>query len=196
MIGGSGADTITLTTLISKGSIDLGLGTDKLVLGDSRPTWPRSRTSRRSPAARATIPSRSARRSPATDSIDLGSGSDKLTLGDFTNTGSVTNVETLIGGTGADTITFTTQLSNGSIDLGAGNDSLTLGTSPTRRRSSNVESLTRRLGADTITFGAAVSNGSIDLGSGSDMLTLGNFVNVATVSERRDAHRRRSGRHA
>ena len=39
-------------------------------------------------------------------SVDLGAGSDKLTLGAFANTGTVTNVETVAGGSGADTITL------------------------------------------------------------------------------------------
>ena len=43
--------------------------------------------------------------------IDLGAGSDKLTLGNFANEGSVTNVETLTGGTGDDTVTFTSTVS-------------------------------------------------------------------------------------
>ena len=33
-------------------------------------------------------------------SISLGSGADTLTLGHFTNSGTVSNVKTLIGGTG------------------------------------------------------------------------------------------------
>ena len=54
-------------------------------------------------------------------------GSDTLTLGAFANTASVANVETLTGGSGADTITLTTALTTGmQVDLGAGEDKLTL----------------------------------------------------------------------
>ena len=35
-------------------------------------------------------------------SIDLGAGANKLTLANVANTGTVSNVNTLIGGTGAD----------------------------------------------------------------------------------------------
>ena len=59
-------------------------------------------------------------------SVDLGTGNNKLTLGNFANTGSVSNINTLIGGTGADTITLGTALASGSVDLGAGSDKLTL----------------------------------------------------------------------
>ena len=46
-------------------------------------------------------------------SIDLGPGSNKLTLAAGGNTGTVSNVDTLFGGTGADAITFGTALTNG-----------------------------------------------------------------------------------
>ncbi len=94
----------------------------------------------------------------------------------------MTNVETLVGGTGDDTITFTTQLSNGSVDLGAGTDSLSLNTAANTATVSNVESLLGGSGNDTITVSTLLSNATIDLYSGSDKLTLGNFANVATVS--------------
>jgi len=37
-------------------------------------------------------------------SLNLGAGQDRLTLGDGTNTGSVTKAETIIGGSGKETI--------------------------------------------------------------------------------------------
>ena len=39
-------------------------------------------------------------------SVDLGAGADTLTLANGTNTATVANVETIIGGTGDDTITL------------------------------------------------------------------------------------------
>ncbi len=89
--------------------------------------------------------------------IDLGSGNDKLTLADATNTGSISNVETLIGGTGADTITVSTQLSKGSIDLGDGTDKLTLGTAANLVTVSNVESIVGGSNADTITLATVLT---------------------------------------
>ncbi len=40
----------------------------------------------------------------------------------FDNSGLVSNVETLIGNTGADVITYSTIVTSGSINLGAGDD--------------------------------------------------------------------------
>ena len=55
-------------------------------------------------------------------SVDLGGGDNTLTLGNVPNTGTVTNVQTLIGGTGADLITMGNAISDSSVDLGAGAD--------------------------------------------------------------------------
>ena len=60
-------------------------------------------------------------------SVDLGSGTNTLTLNNATNTGTVKNVGTLLGGTGTDTITLGTVAKNASISLGAGTDTLTFG---------------------------------------------------------------------
>ena len=55
----------------------------------------------------------------ATGSVDLGGGNDVLQFADATNHASVTNTETVFGGTGADTIVLTG--SNASlVDAGAG----------------------------------------------------------------------------
>ena len=52
--------------------------------------------------------------------VDLGGGSNTLTLGSGGNTGTVSNIGTLIGGTGADLVTMGTAVLNGSVDLGGG----------------------------------------------------------------------------
>ena len=63
----------------------------------------------------------------ASASIDLGAGNDTLTLGNFANSATVSNVETLTGGTGADTVTLATALTTAmSVDLGTGANKLTL----------------------------------------------------------------------
>ena len=61
-------------------------------------------------------------------SVDLGaSGTNTLKLGNFSNTGTVNNVDTLIGGTGADVVTLGNAASpTASVDLGGGADKLTL----------------------------------------------------------------------
>ena len=119
--------------------------------------------------------------------IDLGAGADKLTLGNFTNTGTITNVETVIGGTVADTITLGAVLiASGSIDLGAGADSLTrwlanrtnsFFPSPMPKPSSAAPART------PVTLGTAITSGSIDLGVGGRQADPGiNFANTATVA--------------
>ncbi|MBN8905580.1 MAG: hypothetical protein J0H99_02930, partial [Rhodospirillales bacterium] len=61
-------------------------------------------------------------------SLDFAAGSDVLTLANVANSLSVKNVETISGGTGADTLTLGTSLSTSmTVDLGTGNDTLTLG---------------------------------------------------------------------
>ncbi len=100
-------------------------------------------------------------------SVDLGAGANKLTLADGGNTGTVGNVETLIGGTGADAITLGAAVIKAPIDLGAGNDTLTLANFANTATVANVETLTGGTGADTVTL-APLSNASIDLGAGSD----------------------------
>ena len=76
-------------------------------------------------------------------SVDLGAGADKLTLADGGNTATVCNLETLIGGSGADVIQFATAgLTNASVDLAAGSDTLTLGNFANSATVANVETLT------------------------------------------------------
>ena len=99
--------------------------------------------------------------------VDLGAGANKLTLAAGGNTGTVSNVETLIGGAGADVITLATAIANGSIDLAAGSDTLTLGDFANTATVANIETITGGTGDDTITLGAAAANASIDLGDGS-----------------------------
>ncbi len=123
LIGGTGNDTITLGTVAKNASISLGAGSDITGLANGANSRHGRRTPTPSPAPdRQRHHLRSPRRCPTSMSIDLGAGSNKLTLGNFANTGTVTNVNTLVGGTGADTITLATAVSNGSINLGSGAD--------------------------------------------------------------------------
>ena len=86
-------------------------------------------------------------------SVDLGAGKSTLTLANATNTGTVNNVETLIGGTGADTITLGTAMADGSVNLGSGVDTLTLGNFSNTGTISNVKTIIGGTGNDTITLG-------------------------------------------
>ncbi len=55
-------------------------------------------------------------------SVNLGSGADTLTLANTANSGTISNVKTIMGGSGSDTITLGAAASNASIDLGSGTD--------------------------------------------------------------------------
>ncbi len=173
-------------------------------------------------------------------SINLGDGTDKVTLSSAANVVTISNVESIVGGSGNDTVTLATELrstdsidltlrlrqadagqlrqhrlagqhrdagrrherrhhhvhhalANASIDLGAGTDSLSLSSAANTATVSNVESILGGSGADTITLSTILANVTIDLYSGSDKLTLGNFANVATIIQRRVGGRRQHG---
>jgi hypothetical protein len=105
-------------------------------------------------------------------SVYLGSGNDLLTLA-AGSTLSVSNVETITGAAGADTITLGTAISTSTaVDLGAGSDKLTLAAVGSKGSLSNVETLTGGSGA-------------------ADFVTLGAFANIATVTNTRG---KRAGR--
>ena len=108
----------------------------------------------------------------SSDTIDLGAGSDKLTLGNVTNTGSLANTETIIGGTSNDTITLTTAINNGSVDLGAGSDKLTLANQTNRISVANTETIQGGGGNDTIILTGAVAR-SVVGGAGVNFITGG-----------------------
>ena len=92
-------------------------------------------------------------------------------------------MESILGGSGADTVTLGAALSGASIDLASGADVLTLASGTNNLTLSNVESVTGNTGNDTITLGAAVTGGTFNLGNGQDSLTLlqtGTANNTAT----------------
>jgi hypothetical protein len=105
-------------------------------------------------------------------SVNLGTGSNAITLANATNTGSLSNVQTLTGGTGVDTITLATSLVNGSIDLGAGADSLQLAAMTNRVSVANVETLLGGVAGDTIILSGA--NSSMVVASGGLNFVTGN----------------------
>ena len=123
LLGGTGADTITLGAAVANVSIDLGAGSDVLTFGNFTNTATVANTETiTGGTGNDTVTLSSALTTGM--SVDLGAGSNKLTLANVTNTGTVSNVQTLIGGSGADTITLGNAMVNGSVDLGAGNDML------------------------------------------------------------------------
>ncbi len=67
--------------------------------------------------------------------IDLGSGNDQLTLAAATtNTVTISNIETLIGSAGNDSVALAIGITGGAFDLVAGNDRLMLANAATNTR--------------------------------------------------------------
>jgi Ca2+-binding RTX toxin-like protein len=95
----------------------------------------------------------------------------------------VTNVQTILGGTGNDSVTLGNALNTTMrIDLGTGSNALSLANGSNTGTISNVGTLLGGTGADLVALGSSTQNASIDLGAGADTLTFGNFTNSATVA--------------
>ncbi|MEQ8194723.1 MAG: calcium-binding protein, partial [Rhodospirillales bacterium] len=113
---------------------------------------------------------------PSGLTIDLDDGTDTLNLGNGGNTVTVSNVETVNGGTGNDTVTVTSILTAGAVyDLGSGTDTLTLANGTNTVTVSGVETLNGGTGNDTVTVDADTVDGasvSFDGGLGTDSLTI------------------------
>jgi Ca2+-binding RTX toxin-like protein len=104
--------------------------------------------------------------------IDLGDGSDTLVLGNYTNTVSVYSVESIVGGSNADTVFVKEAVTGGQFNLGTGVDSITFAEGATATLTS-VETINGSSYADNITISGAFTGAPIDLGGGEDYLTLG-----------------------
>ena len=156
LIGGSGADTITLGAAATNTSIDLGAGNNTLTFGNF--------TNSATVANVQTIVGGTGNDAVTLEntltnsmSVDLGAGSNKLTLANAGNTATLKDVSTLIGGTGNDAITFSGSMVNGSVDLGAGNDTLTLANFTNRVTVANTETIHGGSGNDTIILSGSVA---------------------------------------
>jgi Ca2+-binding RTX toxin-like protein len=143
--GNSGADTVTLGSVMSAGSVNLGAGTDALILMDGTNSLTASGVEFITGGTGADTITFGAPINGA--SIDLGAGVDRLTLADGGNAVTVTAVETVVGGFGADAITAA-----GSVAVtasgGAGIDTLV--------GASGADQLTGGDGADILTGGAGI----------------------------------------
>jgi len=113
-----------------------------------------------------------------------GSGNtDSLTLSDGGNTVSVYgDVDSVTGGTGADHVTVTSQVTGLTYNLAGGADSLTLGNFANSFTASNIETISGGNNTDTITLGAAQGSGTVDGGGGTDTVTLANGTNSLTLA--------------
>jgi Ca2+-binding RTX toxin-like protein len=171
VIGGSGADIITLGTAIAKGSIDLGVGNDTLTFGNGTNSATVANTETITGGTGSDSVTLSGALTTAM-SVDLGGGSNTLTLANGGNTGTVNNVQTLAGGSGADAITLATAMINGSVDLGAGNDTLQLAAFTNHVSIANTETVFGGSGNDTIVLTG--SNASMVMGGAGMNFITGN----------------------
>lgn len=116
--------------------------------------------------------------------IDLGGGSDIMQLGPGNNTGSVRNVEVLLGNSGSDLITIEGAQSGSFVNLGAGADTVFVnGGGPVSV--TNVERVLGGARNDHVILTDTIANAIVlDLGGGRDILELaapGNTVSVRNV---------------
>jgi Ca2+-binding RTX toxin-like protein len=114
--------------------------------------------------------------------INLGGGADALYLTDGANSLAVHNIETIIGGAGADKVTLATPAAGAVVDLGAGLDTLILGGGTNSVTVSNAETITGGAGNDTVRLATAAIGAVVNLGAGNDQLILANVANTLTVS--------------
>ncbi len=171
LIGGTGADTITLGAVATNASIDLGAGNDTLTFGNFTNSATVANTETITGGTGADTVTLGTALTTAM-SVDLGTGANKLTLADGGNTGTVSNVQTLTGGSGADSVTLGRALVNGSVDLGAGSDTLQLANFTNRVSIANTETILGGSGNDTLVLTG--SNASMVVGGGGMDFITGN----------------------
>jgi VCBS repeat-containing protein len=180
--GGTGADTVTLGAAQASGSMNLGGGTDTLMLssaGNNKLTVSNTETITGGTSNDAITLGAA----QASGAIDLEAGIDSLRLSSAgNNTLTVTGTETITGGSQDDSITLGAAQTSGTINLNAGIDTLTLSSDGDNVLTvSNAETIGGGSWNDSIKLGAALSGGVIDLGAGADSLTLANGTNNVTV---------------
>jgi len=105
------------------------------------------------------------------DSFDGLAGADSLTLGNTANVISVSNTETITGGTQSDDVTLATIITAGTVDLAGGSDSLTLANGTNSVTVANTEIITGGSGNDTLTLNAAGTY-NINLLGGVDTISI------------------------
>src|SRR5262249_17958335 len=89
-----------------------------------------------------------------------------------TNTGTIGNVETVVGGTGADAVTLSAALVNGNVDLGSGSDTLQLANFTNHVSVTNTETVFGGSGDDMVVLSG--SNASMVVGSAGMNFITGN----------------------
>src|SRR5579883_2142379 len=105
--------------------------------------------------------------------IDLAGGSDTLSLlATAANSVNVANVESLLGGTAADTVVLTAPQVGATIDLSSGVDSLTLASGSNSIVIANIESVLGAAGNDTLALSTPITTATYDLAGGTDTVDL------------------------
>ncbi len=104
---------------------------------------------------------------------------DRLdTFGRVLSSFTFSNIETIIGGSGADTLTLATAAIAGRFDLGAGADTLVFGDFTNSATLSNIETIIGGSGADTIVNLGSTAT-TIFGGAGNDRITGGDGADTA-----------------
>ncbi len=109
--------------------------------------------------------------------LDGAGGDDRVTTTGNFNRLTLTNVESVVGGTGADSVTFTDNLNGANVNLGLGladyvqlangNDVATIAAETILGGADTAD-----VGNDVVTGAAAAANWLVNLGAGSDQLNL------------------------
>ncbi|MDO9710536.1 beta strand repeat-containing protein [Paracraurococcus lichenis] len=172
LTGGAGNDVVTLTGSVAGVTVNLGGGSDRLLVaatGNASLTVRNAETILGSNGAEAVVLGAPV----AGGMVDLGGGRDQLTLSSAGPNGiTVGNVESILGGAAADTVTLGGASRGAVIDLGGGADRLLLANAANDVLVSRVETVTGGTGNDTVTFGAPIAGAVVDLGGGQDRLVL------------------------
>jgi DNA-binding protein len=170
------ADTVDLAYNQSDLTIDGGAGTDAITLADGFNAITVTNIE--------SITGSGASVDQDGDGI-AGATGDGLDMVVFTNDGHTTtlqDVEIVLGGSGAEALTFTDTIeASDVIDLGGGNDSIQLAAGINVLDVANVETVTGTEGTDKLTFVSNLSGETIDLNGGGDDLTLAAGGNTATI---------------
>jgi Ca2+-binding RTX toxin-like protein len=187
-LGTAANDLLTLAEAVSGATVDLGAGTDRLVLSSAGPNSLAVANVERITGGGAadSVTLATAAKGAL---VDLGAGADRLQLATgVANSLSVGNVEAILGGSATDAITFTTTIIGGTIDLGGGVDRVKLSSLGANSVTvASVESVTGGSMADRIAVSAGAAtldgmggNDTLIGGAGADRLTGGTGVDVMT----------------
>jgi hypothetical protein len=163
VVGGTGADVITLGAAVSALSFDGSTGADSLTLVGAGNTATLIAVESLVGGTGADLITLTTALSSSTFTMDGSTGADSLTLAVAGNSGTLalTAVESLVGGTGIDVITLTST-TGATVTLGTGADQLTLSAN------TQTDTIVIAAGDSTLTFGGSGDTGTV---TGYDKIT-------------------------